>query len=43
LAGLDAHADRARTAVIRGAGHFLPEEQPEAVVRELRAHLQAHR
>jgi pimeloyl-ACP methyl ester carboxylesterase len=39
LAGLDAHADRARTAVIAGAGHFLAEEQPEAVLRALRAHL----
>jgi pimeloyl-ACP methyl ester carboxylesterase len=39
LAGLAAHADDARTEVIARAGHFLPEEQPDAVVRALRTHL----
>ena len=39
LRGLGAHADRARTATIPQAGHFLAEEQPEAVLRALRAHL----
>jgi pimeloyl-ACP methyl ester carboxylesterase len=42
LAGLDAHADAAvRTAVIRRAGHFVCEEQPEAVLAALRPHLRA--
>jgi pimeloyl-ACP methyl ester carboxylesterase len=39
LRGLDAHADHARVEVIPRAGHFLPEEQPEAVLRALRRHL----
>jgi pimeloyl-ACP methyl ester carboxylesterase len=39
LRGLDAHADRARTGTIPRAGHFLAEEQPDAVLRALRAHL----
>ncbi|MEA2284579.1 MAG: hypothetical protein QOJ21_622 [Solirubrobacteraceae bacterium] len=39
LRGLDAHADRARTETIPRAGHFLAEEQPEAVLRALRAHM----
>jgi pimeloyl-ACP methyl ester carboxylesterase len=39
LRGLDAHADRARTETIPRAGHFLPEEQPVAVLHALRAHL----
>ncbi|MEA2318315.1 MAG: hypothetical protein QOD44_2504, partial [Solirubrobacteraceae bacterium] len=39
LRGLGAHADRARTETIPRAGHFLAEEQPDAVLRALRAHL----
>lgn len=41
LEGLHRHADRVRTGVIAGAGHFPPEERPDAVLRELRAHLRA--
>jgi pimeloyl-ACP methyl ester carboxylesterase len=41
LAGLDRHADEARTAVVERAGHFVPEERPDAVAAELRAHLRA--
>jgi pimeloyl-ACP methyl ester carboxylesterase len=42
IAGLDRHADRgARTEVIARAGHFLPEEAPEALLGLLRAHLAA--
>jgi pimeloyl-ACP methyl ester carboxylesterase len=40
LAGLERHADAgARTQTIEGAGHFLPEERPEAVLAALREHL----
>jgi pimeloyl-ACP methyl ester carboxylesterase len=42
LAGLGRHADApARTAVIPGAGHFLPEEAPGALLEALEAHLAA--
>jgi pimeloyl-ACP methyl ester carboxylesterase len=41
LLGLGAHADRAQAEIVPRAGHFLPEEQPEAVLRALRAHLRA--
>jgi pimeloyl-ACP methyl ester carboxylesterase len=42
LAGLERHAGaRARTDVIERAGHFLPEERPDAVLAALRAHLRA--
>jgi pimeloyl-ACP methyl ester carboxylesterase len=41
LAGLEDHADDARTVVVERAGHFVPEERPEAVVAALRAHLRA--
>ena len=40
IAGLDAHADAgARTEVVAGAGHFVPEERPDALVALVRAHL----
>jgi pimeloyl-ACP methyl ester carboxylesterase len=40
--GLERHADaRARTEVVPRAGHFLPEERPEAVLAALRAHIAA--
>jgi pimeloyl-ACP methyl ester carboxylesterase len=40
LAGLDRHAGAgARVEVVGRAGHFLPEEQPEAVLAALRAHI----
>ena len=42
LDGLEGHADApARTAVIPGAGHFVPEEAPEALLDALRTHLAA--
>jgi pimeloyl-ACP methyl ester carboxylesterase len=41
LAGLDEHADEARTVVVERAGHFVPEERPDAVLAELEAHLRA--
>jgi pimeloyl-ACP methyl ester carboxylesterase len=37
LAGFEEHADRGCTALVPWAGHFLPEERPEAVLSELRA------
>jgi pimeloyl-ACP methyl ester carboxylesterase len=38
--GIERHAGaRARTEVVARAGHFLPEERPEAVLAALRAHL----
>jgi pimeloyl-ACP methyl ester carboxylesterase len=40
LAGLDRYAGAgARTEVVARAGHFLPEEQPEAVLAALGAHI----
>jgi pimeloyl-ACP methyl ester carboxylesterase len=40
IAGLDRHAGAgARTEVVERAGHFLPEERPEAVLGALRAHI----
>jgi pimeloyl-ACP methyl ester carboxylesterase len=40
LEGLERHADAgARTATIERAGHFLPEERPEAVLAALHEHL----
>jgi pimeloyl-ACP methyl ester carboxylesterase len=40
LAGLDRHTDRgAHVEVVERAGHFLPEERPDAVLAALRAHL----
>ena len=40
IAGLDRHAGaRAETHVVERAGHFVPEEQPEALLAVLRAHL----
>jgi pimeloyl-ACP methyl ester carboxylesterase len=40
LAGLDRHAAAgARTEVVDRAGHFLPEERPDAVIAALRAHI----
>jgi pimeloyl-ACP methyl ester carboxylesterase len=40
IAGLGAHAGAgARTEVVEGAGHFVPEEKPDALVALLRAHL----
>jgi pimeloyl-ACP methyl ester carboxylesterase len=40
IAGLDRHADAgARTEVVERAGHFLPEERPDAVVAALRGHI----
>jgi pimeloyl-ACP methyl ester carboxylesterase len=40
IAGLERHTDvRARTEVIERAGHFVPEEQPDALLGVLRAHL----
>jgi pimeloyl-ACP methyl ester carboxylesterase len=40
IAGLDSHAGAgARTEVVDGAGHFVPEERPGALVALLRAHL----
>jgi pimeloyl-ACP methyl ester carboxylesterase len=39
IAGLERHADRARTEVVARAGHFLPEERPEPVLAALRSHL----
>jgi pimeloyl-ACP methyl ester carboxylesterase len=40
LDGLERHADAgARTQVIERAGHFLPEERPEAVLAALREHV----
>jgi pimeloyl-ACP methyl ester carboxylesterase len=42
LERLERHASaRARTEVVARAGHFLPEERPEAVLAALRAHLAA--
>jgi len=41
LAGLEDHADRARTAVVERCGHFLPEERPDALLAALREHLPA--
>ena len=42
IAGLERHSDaRARTEVVAGAGHFVPEEQPEALLAVLRDHLRA--
>jgi pimeloyl-ACP methyl ester carboxylesterase len=42
LAGLERHADRgARAEVIARAGHFVAEEQPQAVLRAVRDHLRA--
>jgi pimeloyl-ACP methyl ester carboxylesterase len=42
IAGLERHSDaRARTEVIAGAGHFVPEEAPEALLAALRPHLAA--
>ena len=42
LAGLERHADApARTAVIPRAGHFLPEEAPEALLAALEPHFAA--
>lgn len=44
IAGLDRHADRgARTEVIDRAGHFVPEEAPDALLGLLREHLGAGR
>jgi pimeloyl-ACP methyl ester carboxylesterase len=39
LEGFEEHADVARTAVVERAGHFLPEERPDAVLAELGEHL----
>jgi pimeloyl-ACP methyl ester carboxylesterase len=40
LAGLDRHAGAgARTEAVERAGHFLPEERPDAVIAALRAHI----
>jgi pimeloyl-ACP methyl ester carboxylesterase len=40
IAGLDRHADAgARIEVIAGAGHFVPEEAPDALLALLREHL----
>jgi pimeloyl-ACP methyl ester carboxylesterase len=39
LRGLEAHAGSATVEIVPRAGHFLPEEQPEAVLRALRTHL----
>jgi len=40
IAGLDRHAGAgARTEVVERAGHFVAEEQPEAVLAALRDHL----
>jgi pimeloyl-ACP methyl ester carboxylesterase len=40
LEGLERHAGAgARTQTIERAGHFLPEERPEAVLAALREHL----
>ena len=40
IAGLDRHAGAgAHTEVVERAGHFLPEERPEAVLAALRAHI----
>ena len=42
LAGLERHTTaRARTEVVARAGHFLPEERPDAVLPALRTHLGA--
>jgi pimeloyl-ACP methyl ester carboxylesterase len=42
FAGLERHADApVRTEVVERAGHFVPEEQPEALVSLLRDHLRA--
>jgi pimeloyl-ACP methyl ester carboxylesterase len=42
IAGLEGHAAAgARTEVIAAAGHFVPEEQPDALLALLRAHLRA--
>jgi pimeloyl-ACP methyl ester carboxylesterase len=42
IAGLDRHADAgARTEIVERAGHFLPEERPDAVVAALQAHIRA--
>ena len=42
IAGLDRHAAaRTETHVIERAGHFVPEEQPEALLALLRAHVRA--
>jgi len=44
IAGLDRHAGAgARTEVIAGAGHFVPEEAPAALLALLREHLAAAR
>jgi pimeloyl-ACP methyl ester carboxylesterase len=39
LAGLEEHADGARTAVVERCGHFVPEERPDAVLALLGEHL----
>jgi pimeloyl-ACP methyl ester carboxylesterase len=40
IAGLERHAGAgARTEVVERAGHFLPEERPDAVLAALRAHV----
>jgi pimeloyl-ACP methyl ester carboxylesterase len=42
IAGLDRHAGAgARTEVVAGAGHFVPEEAPDALLALLREHLAA--
>ena len=43
LAGFEGHADDGRTAVVERAGHFLPEERPDAVLAALGDHLRAAR
>ena len=42
MAGLDRHAGaRAETHVVERAGHFVPEERPDALLALLRAHVRA--
>jgi pimeloyl-ACP methyl ester carboxylesterase len=41
LEGFAAHADRGRSAVVERAGHFVPEERPDALLALLREHLDA--
>ena len=41
LAGGERFAPRLRTEVVRGAGHFLPDEQPQTVLRLIREALDA--